>query len=323
MRVVSIILTVEQRGILAGASLSVVKVTTEKIERTKMQKYKLAERAVLMRMSAGMPGKTRTDKILSDDVKQEHGLGKKSGRWVKSKYPDWALEKLEGVVNQARAYHAAVTLPFDNGIGILPAALIKDYADKMRQFRGEFEALRDADFVARYPEMIEWARNEHNGTFDPSDYPPVDLLLSSFYFKTEPLPVPDAAHFEGTMSSLLGIDAEAVNVRVADAMQEAQRELMRRMIDPVKAMAATLVKEPATGKKDIIFRDTLIGNIQEIADLVPKLNISGDPAIDQFAKELDVLCRYTPKVLREDKATRSEAAKLAEATMKRMEAYKF
>jgi hypothetical protein len=286
-------------------------------------KYKLAERAVLMRLSAGLPGKNRTDKGLTETVKGEHGLGTKSGRWIKTKYPDWALEPLEKLVTEARAYHAAVTLPFDNGIGILPAALIKEYGDKMRQFRGQFENLRDSHFVPKYPDMIEWARLEHNGTFDPTDYPPVEDLLGSFYFKTEPLPVPDAQHFEGTMSSLLGVDAEGVNIRVQDAMVQAQRELMRRMIEPVRAMATKLAEQPKEGKDDIVFRDTLVGNVQAIAELVPKLNIAGDAQVDKFAAEMLALARYAPEVLRKDKATRKEAADKAADTMKRLSGYNF
>src|SRR5580698_7859006 len=58
-------------------------------ERTKMQsKYKLAERAVLMRLSAGLPGKNRTDKQLSQSVKSEHGLGEKSGPKKETKVDD-------------------------------------------------------------------------------------------------------------------------------------------------------------------------------------------------------------------------------------------
>src|SRR5580704_19381802 len=265
-------------------------------------KYKLAERAVLMRMSAGLPGKNRTDKGLSASVKSEHGLGQKSGRWIKTKYPEWALQPLEKLVTEARAYHAAVTLPFDSGIGILPAALIKEYGDKMRQFRGQFDNLVQSHFVPKYPEMVEWAKQEHNGTF---------------YFRTEPLPVPDAQHFEGTMSSLLGVDAEGVNVRVQDAMQEAQKELMRRMIEPVSAMAAKLAEQPKQGKEDICFRDSLVGNVQTIAELVPKLNIAGDPQLDAFAADMMKLTLYSPQGLRDDKATRAEAAKLASETMKR------
>jgi hypothetical protein len=287
-----------------------------------MQQYRLAERAVLMRCSFGLPGKNRKDRNLTENVKSEHGLGKRAGSWIKQKYPDWALEPLEKLVTEARAYHAAVTLPFDAGIGILPAALIMEYGDKMRQFKYRFEALRDNHFRAKYSEMVEWAKAEHNGTFDASDYPDVNEVCESFYFATEPLPVPDAAHFEGTMSSLLGVDAEGVNIRVADAMVEAQKELMRRLVEPVRAMAAKLSEAPKEGKESPIFRDTLVGNIKEIAGLAPKLNIGGDPAIDAFCKEIEALTVYEPDTLRKSEATRGQLAAKADDIAKRMEAYK-
>jgi len=287
-----------------------------------MQQYKLAERAVLMRMSAGVPGKSRKDRKLSESVKSEHGLGQKSGAWVKTRFPDWALEPIEKVVNKAREYHAAVTLPFDAGIGILPAPLIMEYGDRMRQFAGEFRNLVDSHFKAKYPEMIEWAKQEHNGTFDASDYPEIDEVMESFYFKTEPLPVPDAAHFEGTVKSLLGVDSEGVTMRVADAMQEAQRELMRRLIEPVKAMAVKLSEAPKEGKDSPTFRDSLVGNVKEIAKLAPKLNIAGDPAIDAFVKEIERLATLAPDHLRKSNVTRKAAATDAAAILQKLEGYK-
>ena len=280
--------------------------------------YRLAERAVLMRLTAGLPGKSRKDRNLTENVKSEHGLGRASGAWIKQRWPDWALAPLEKLVNEARTYHLAVTLPFDAGIGILPAALIMEYSD----IRSRFDNLRDSHFRTKYPEMIEWAKAEHNGTFDASDYPEVDELMASFYFATEPLPVPDAAHFEGTLHSLLGTDADSVNMRVADAMQEAQRELMRRLIDPVKAMAVKLAEQPKEGKECPVFRDTLIENIKIIAGLAPKLNIAGDPQIDVFVSEVTKLTRFEPETLRKSVQTREDVRREAEATLAKLTAYK-
>lgn len=275
-----------------------------------------------MRMSAGIPGKSRTDRQLSEQVKGEHGLGSKAGSWVKKKFPDWALEPIEKLITQARAYHNAVTLQFDSGIGILPAALILEYGDKMQDFAGQFHNLKDSHFRVKYPEMIEWAKVEHNGTFTASDYPEIEEVMKSFYFKTEPLPVPDAAHFEGTVKSLLGVDTDGVNMRVQDAMEEAQRELMRRLIEPVRAMAARLSEQPKEGKKSPRFCDTLIGNVIDIARLAPKLNISGDPAIDAFVKDMTALRQYDPDELRNSEVKRSATAQAATELLKRLEGYK-
>lgn len=288
-----------------------------------MNDIKLADRACLMRLSVSLPGENRQDKPLTQSVKSEHNLGTKAGKWVKQRFPDWALDPVKKLVNEARQFHAAVTLPFDQGIGILPAALVMHYGDRMREFKGKFDNLRDSHFKAKYPEMVEWAKVEHNGTFDPADYPPVEELLESFDFRTEVQPVPGAEHFTETLKSLLGVDTESVDVRVNDAMVEGQRELMRRLIDPVKAMAAKLAEQPKEGKKAPIFRDTLVGNIKEIAKLAPMLNIAGDPQIDAFVKEMEGLAQYEPDTLRESEATRTEVQTKAEDLFKRLSGYKF
>jgi hypothetical protein len=275
-----------------------------------------------MQLSAGMPGKHRKDRQLSDQVKSDKNLGSHSGSWIKNKYPESALEPIEKLVTAARAYHGAVTLPYANGIGILPAALIAEYGEKMREFAGRFENLRDSHFRAKYPEFIEWAKKEHNGTFDASDYPEVDEVCKAFYFRTEPVPVPDAAHFETTVKSLLGVDADSVNMRVQDAMEEAQKELMRRLIEPVKAMAVKLAEQPKEGKDSPVFRDSLIGNVKEIARLAPKLNIAGDPAIDSFVKEMSALISYDADALRKSPNAREKAAEDARVILAKLEGYK-
>jgi hypothetical protein len=284
--------------------------------------YRLAQRAVLMRVSLGLPGENRQDKPMSETVKSEHSLGSKSGRWIKQLFPDEALAPIKKLDNEARAYHAKVTLPYDAGIGILPAPLIMEYGDKMREFSGQRANLVETHFLARYQEWVDWAKVEHNGTFDASLYPGVEDARERFYFKTEPVPIPDAEHYKSEISALLGVDAESVNVRIADATVEAQRELLRRMIGPVKAMAEKLCEQPKNGKQDIVFRDTLIGNITEIAELAPKLNVGGDAAVDAFCSDMWALATYKPDTLREDKTVRSEAAAKAAEIAKRMSAYK-
>jgi hypothetical protein len=104
-------------------------------------------------------------------------------------------------------------------------------------------------------------------------------------------------------------------------MVEAQKELMRRLIEPVRAMAVKLAEQPKEGKQCPVFRDTLIGNVMEIAAIAPKLNIAGDADIDAFVKEVEGLTRYTPDGLRKSGVDRSAAASAAADVAKRMEAY--
>lgn len=276
----------------------------------------LGNRAVLMRLTKGMPGEYRQDKTLTEQVKSEHNLGKKSGKWQKALFPPEALAPIKALDAEADKYHDAVTLPFDKGTGILPAVLIEAYGQKMREFRSKRQHIVDTHFLANYEQWIDWARNEHNGTYDPEQYPDLDVMREKFYFRTEPLPVPDSTHFENNVKSLVGLDAESVNIRVEDATKEAQRVLLSRMIEPLTHMATTLQKD-----KPKIF-ETMITNIAEIAALVPMLNLTDDPELNDFARDMERLAKTDTDLLRESKVERTQRQQDAEALMKRISGYK-
>lgn len=330
----------------------------------------LQQNSVLYRFSAGCPGKSRKDRRTTEEVKVEKALGANAGKWVADLYPPGAMQAIESKQDEARSYHEFVTFPFgvkgedpdasENGdtavdgkkakvkgkaiAGILPACLIMEYGDKMRQFKGEMEVLV-AEFLKDPQQWVDWAMKEHNGTFEPKNYPGCTRdkvtgaitfdpevyrkkMAAKFYLTWEPLPVPDSQHFTAEVSALLGQDAKSVDLRIADAQTEAKRELLRRILEPVAAMAAKLVEEPKKDKKtglpkeDIIFRDTLITNISDIVKMVPKMNLSGDPGVERLAADVEAnLTRYTAKTLREDKAIRKQVADSAADLVKRLSGY--
>lgn len=286
-----------------------------------------------MRFSAGLPGEQRQDKDLTAEVKKEKGLGERSGKWEKFLYPPQALEAIKSKQNEARQYHASMTLPFDNGTGILPGALIPEYREKLRVFSSEINHLVETTFLADPRKWIDWAVKEHNGTFNPANYPGCSVaadgsiafdpdqfrtaMRKKFYFRSDPIPVPDSTQFESTVASLLGTDTESVNCRVRDAVAEGQADLMKRLLDPVKKMVETLGKD-----KPRIY-DSLIGNVADILRVAPALNLSGNPLIDQAIKDVQALVQYEPDSLRKSEGTRDAARAAAEATLKRLQGYQF
>jgi hypothetical protein len=151
-------------------------------------------------------------------------------------------------------------------------------------------------------------------------------MSKKFYLRSEPLPVPDSEHFTQAVMELLGVDAESVSVRVRDAGVEAQRELLRRMIEPVRAMAEKLAEAPKEGHDVPIFRDTLVENVRAIAELAPKLNLGGDTQLDAFALEIRHKLAgavTTPAQLRSDAELRAIVAKEAGDMAAKMAAYRF
>lgn len=310
----------------------------------------LKERAILMRLSLGLPGENRQDPGLSDEVKAEHKLGGQAGRWIKSLYPPEALAGVKKLHGEARMYHAAITLPWDNGIGILPAALYYEYGERMREIQGKVE-VEVEKFLSQPERWIAWAEVQHNGTFDPDLYPGCkesdptvaaitgkkytvdgaafrEAMKPKFAFSTDPIPVPESCHFTQTITSLLGVDVSSVDQRVAESAKEAQRELLARLLKPVQAMATKLGEQPKVDKNgkqkdDIVFRDSLVGNLVEIARIGPALNLSDDPQVAEFIAEVEALSKAKPDTLREDKSERSKRQAQADALARKMAAYSF
>lgn len=317
-----------------------------------MTANKLSERAILVRVSLSMPGCQRQDPQLSKQVKSEHGIANDGGDWVKKLYPTEALKTVKQKHSEIRDYFFnptfGVTFPFDTSTGILPASMIESTFEKVRDMRDKLDAEIEK-FLDGAEKWVRWAVKAHNGTFNPDYYPgcytgdPADWpatavritdrvaidpaefkteMRKRFAFDTEPLPVPASDHFSTTVASLLGVDTKTVDLRVAQTAIDAQRDLLRRMMTPVQAMIKKLKEDPKPGREDIIFRDSLIGNLREIAALAPKMNLAGDPQLDQFAKEIEELAKPDPETLR-NKDNRTDTQRKAEELARKMAAYNF
>jgi hypothetical protein len=68
-----------------------------------------------------------------------------------------------------------------------------------------------------------------------------------------------------------------------------------------------------------VFRDSLVGNIEQLVDMLPGLNVLNDPDLDAIGKEVKArLLGYDLKDLRKKPAVRSAAAREAQEIMDKM-----
>lgn len=279
---------------------------------------RIEEKAVLVKFSVSMPGKARKDKILTAAVKAKENLGENAGKWLKQLWPDIALEPLEKISNEARTYHYAHTLPWgDDGFRILPTLAHTEYTNVMRKFRHEFKEQTENHFLARLGEWIEWARIQHNGTFNADNYPPVEKLEKKFGMSAEFTPIPCAADFRVALSQEeMEAMTASLDSRVAESIAEAHADLWQRLVAPLQAMANKL-RDPKA-----IFRDSLVGNLAQITKLIPMLNLQNDENLSTFAAEVETtLATLKPQELRESTKARDEAQRKAAEMLAKMQAY--
>jgi hypothetical protein len=69
-----------------------------------------------------------------------------------------------------------------------------------------------------------------------------------------------------------------------------------------------------------VFRDSLVNNIKDLANLLPRLNIAEDPDLERLGNYVSQrLCTVPPDVLRKDPSIRKETADQANAVLRRMD----
>ena len=69
------------------------------------------------------------------------------------------------------------------------------------------------------------------------------------------------------------------------------------------------------------FRDSVVTNLVKLVDVLPKLNVTGDPELERLAAQVRASLLVDPQELRKSESVRSETAKAATAICDRMAAY--
>lgn len=263
----------------------------------------------------------RFDRSASEEVAANHNAeSERAGRYNKClinvKAPSYvALKKIEG---EARRYHERMTLPWSqDGARILSATAYQDYTTQMLTYKESFSHAV-YEFRRAYPGLVDAAEKELNGLFRASDYPDERELSEKFSFRVSVLPIPDANDFRVEELSDADIDKIRGDIEqeVQQAFKVAEQEKWSRLMEVVSRAVERL------SSPDVIFRDSLIGNIKDAVQTLPKLALTKDENFDIIIEEVRAkLAVCEPSVLREDPNARASAARKAAEIMKKMSAY--
>jgi len=109
---------------------------------------------------------------------------------------------------------------------------------------------------------------------------------------------------------------EEIMAEHADNQQRAMKDLWDRLYEPVKKLAEKL-QDP-----DLKAQKSLVENVWNVTQLLSKLNVFGDRALEAMYKEVeDKLCKHSVKKLKIDEDAYAETKSAVEDIMKRMEGY--
>jgi hypothetical protein len=265
----------------------------------------ITEKAMLAAVHISVWTAVKHDRKVSREVADQHGAHQGAGRYNKQLLHGAAkLEELRTLAGQIRQYFDTVTLPWsDEGFRLLPANFYFDLMARMREFEASFDLAVDA-FLRVYPEYIEQVRPELNGLFREEDYPSPEKLRTKFGVKLEVLPIPTGADFRVEMSAEEQARvAREIDANVRESLMRGTEDLWKRLREVVAHMVERL-NEPESR-----FHGSLVTNVLDLVDLLPRLNVNGDGDLNRFAEQIrQRLCNHSAQELKKHELLRVTTA---------------
>jgi hypothetical protein len=253
------------------------------------------------------------DAKATEEVATNHNATGDIGRFNKLLLNKSDINPVNAAFAAARRQHDGLTLPWDDdGDRLLPSARLMDYRAKMQPHLAEVD-LRVAHLLSRYQDLIDARRVELNGLFDPADYPSEQQMREKFAHKIEIKPVPASEAIRFGDPNIERDLREQYEEMLKERVEDAQKEVWYRLIDPIKRMVDVLSRD---GR---VYESTHKA-ILDIARLVPQYNINGDPKLDKAASDIYALMsKVNVDILRDSEAIRTITAEAAGDILSRMD----
>ena len=226
-------------------------------------------------------------------------------------------EALENIIKHAaamRTWWNQVSAPwFDNGMRVYNVAGHLDIQAAYGDMARMRDQLVDA-FLNEYVELREKARFDLNDLFDELEYPDPHVVRAKFTCSFEVMPLPDTSDFrviEGLGDDELArLQAEAeakAQARVAEATNTTVRRALEALKIAVDRLNDYTRKEDNDEKR--AYYESWVNNAKEMAALLPQLNLTNDPAIDQIAKDISAAMPESAQYYKDNIHQRKDAAK--------------
>jgi len=226
------------------------------------------------------------------------------------------LKAIQTHVTAMRNMHAAMTMPWSNsGLRLLPTAQYFKYTGAMSDMENKFWGLVNA-FLINYHDAVIDVQMLLGDLFSRDDYPTAEELQRKYRVHINYMPLPDAGDFR------IDISNEAlreVKEQYADfyttQYNTAMNDVWTRLHKALTNMSERLDYGSKEDKK--VFRDSLVGNVNDMVELLRVCNVTSSPQMAQMADKLEeAMAGVTPDGLREDDTFRAETKRAVDDAIK-------
>jgi hypothetical protein len=277
----------------------------------------LIDKALLVQLNISQWTARKYDRKATQNVAVNFNTTTSAGRYNKALLPmnDY-LDRVHKKTTLIRTKFYTNTSPWGiEGTFMLSSKNYLSFTNEFRKERGEWQYLVD-DFLNNYKDLKDNAKRFLNDLYDETDYPPQDMLAKKFSMDLAIFPVPSTDFRVAIGDEELAEIQKDVERRVMDAQNHAMQDLWDRLYKQVEHMTEKLSDPKA------IFRDSMVDNARELCSLLPRLNFTDDPNLENLRQQVEAnIARHHPDALRNDPDLRQDTAAEAKAIMEKMKTF--
>ncbi|MDF2190496.1 DUF3150 domain-containing protein [Paraflavitalea sp. CAU 1676] len=274
----------------------------------------LSERALLVNIKISQWSARKYDKTVSHEIEKTHNAHD-AGRFNKNLIKEEELSAIKKVASATRTLLYDNSLPWgDNGDRLLPTSNYFEFLNQFSKYKEDFNSKVDL-FIRAYPSLKEEAKARLNGMFREQDYPSHSDMKRKFSMDMTFMPISNISDFR------LNVDQEEVDniksnieAEIYQRISDATKNIWSRIRDAVQHMVEKLKEH------DAVFRDSLVNNIEDLIETLPRLNFTGDRDISNVIENMKDLI-VDPDDLRHDTRLRKQKADQAEAILSTVGAF--
>ncbi len=229
------------------------------------------KKAMLVKLSISQWYNRAIDRKVTDEIAQKYEVTEQEDTYVKTLLPRVAVRDIQRAIGDLRAFHYTNTLPWqDDSVRILSSGNFFQYQQGIAARRAKLDEAV-AEFISNYPKWLDHARKTKKGLFDETQYPTASGIGDHYKVNVTFLPFPNVADFRVDID---GKELERIKSQTALALTEALSSANQNLIDRLYERVYLLYS--ALNDPEKVFRDNTVTSIVETADLVERLNVTGD-----------------------------------------------
>ncbi len=274
----------------------------------------LSNKALLVVLNISQWTGRKYDRNATTKVESDFSTQGKVGQYTKKLLPKCLeLDRVNQVQAKIRGYFYEQSLPwFTDGSRIISSKNYMAFTAEFRKLKSEFDTAVN-DFIREYPVLIAAAKIKLGDLFNAIDYPNEERIKLCFSCDVHFMPIPDVKDFRIEISDE---EKDEFTKKMQSVESQAMKEVWSRLYEVVNKAASRL------NSPDAIIKNSLIENIQEVCQLLPKLNLNDDTSLETMRLEVEkTIAGINPDVCRNSDLARQDGAKALNEALNKMSVF--